>query len=230
MSERRSTMRKGLLPSPFVEERPCKGGAGRRSALSTAPIATQSSVLATIVTAIATTAGAALAGDLFSSPAFDPELYRPETLRQTNAVFDSWTVRCQELVPLRRRICNLISPIVVDPGGRPVGSVLMSTDDKGKPSMLIQIPPPVAVENPIVLSATISLGSDQKSMAQMKQKNTPSAYKYTRTLPVEICRPVCTLLAKLDSNSLYTEFGQRRHRYLHKHRQLCEKLIRCVHA
>ncbi len=147
----------------------------------------------------------AFADDPFGTAAFDPNLYRPDALRRSSQVFGSWTVNCQEVVPLKHKFCNLISPLFLG-DHKKVGYVLMSTDQSGRPSMLIRIVPPLAVDRPVVISTSVALPHDvhPKGKTRGSSGQAPKFYRYLKRLSVELCgQDLCTVFTKIDSEVIF---------------------------
>ncbi len=125
--------------------------------------------------------------DAVASPAIDHSLYRDGVVRSFERTFDAWTVRCQEIGVGMRRVCNLLTA-VEDADGHPRGHALVGTDETGAPMLLIALPPPLAVDTPLVLR--LRRDADGKGIA--RDRTTRLALR-----PI-ICGALCKYMTKLE--------------------------------
>jgi invasion protein IalB len=105
----------------------------------------------------------ASAQDSFSSPAIDPSIYRDGAIENIRKEFDSWTAICREVKNTRQRVCNLVSQ-VVNVDGAEFGTLVLATDDQGKPAMMLELKAPIVVSAPVKLQTQFPAKENQKSI------------------------------------------------------------------
>lgn len=91
------------------------------------------------------------AQDSIATPAIDESLFKDGAVEQKEATYDAWHLKCQQIVKMQRRFCNLLST-VVDREGKEIGSVLLATDDTGNPAMMIAFGWPLRLDKPLLIS------------------------------------------------------------------------------
>lgn len=132
-------------------------------------------------------AGAACAQDSLAAP-LDLPLFREDAVRLVETRHGDWLVKCQEIVPLRRRFCNIAAPLR-DGGGRARGVFLVTTDHAGKPGILLKIESPLVVAQPVIISARFD--------AVARKRKAPVHYE-RKASPV-LCAATCDFVFPLDS-------------------------------
>lgn len=170
---------------------------GMRGQLSERALAT---VLLFVALAWTPEGARALGEDLLSSPAIDTSIYKEGSIRTTQIEFGSWTALCQEIVQLRRRMCNLSSR-VRDQNGHDVGNVLFATDDTGKPTIMVSLKPPIAVSEPIEVVANFKI-IENKNNAHTKTKLVELAYRRA-ILPI-LCDVACKYMFPAEPKLIFS--------------------------
>lgn len=140
------------------------------------------------VLALSVMGGDAFAQSPIATPAIDESLFKEGAVEQRETTFDAWHLRCQEIVKMRRRFCNLLSD-VTDSDGKRRGSLLLATDDLGNPAVLIAITAPVRLDRPLTVKSGYSL----------PQKGRPPKVRYEKSLYVMDCDTSCKFLFAADS-------------------------------
>lgn len=137
--------------------------------------------------ALAVAAPRAGAQEALAAP-LDLSLYREEAIRRVESRHGDWFVRCQEIIPLRRRFCNIAAPLR-DGGGRSRGVFLVTTDHAGKPGILLKIESPLVVSQPLAISARF------EAVARKRK----ASVRYERKLSPVICGRTCDFVMPLES-------------------------------
>jgi invasion protein IalB len=127
-----------------------------------------------------------------ATPAIDETLFKDGALQTREVRFDNWYAKCQEIVKVKRRICNLLSTIV-DKDGAAQGSVLVATTDNGSPAMMI------AISSPILKDKSINLKSNYSS----KIDNKVVKVAYAHTADPSRCDPTCKVIIPLDPKLVF---------------------------
>lgn len=128
-----------------------------------------------------------------ASPAIDQSLFREGAIEERKEEFQYWHINCQEIVKIKRRVCNITSKIFND-DGKAVGSVLAATDDKGTPTLLIAV-------NGNTKDSPITVETNYKSVRTGKKASIANFKKKFR--PVR-CDPVCKFMFPFDNKLVYS--------------------------
>ena len=118
----------------------------------------------------------------------DLSLYRDDALRNIEAAHGDWMVKCTEVVPLRRRFCNLAAPLR-DAQGRGRGVFLLTSDRDGRPGVLLKIDAPLVVSRPVVVTTQFDV----------KAKKGKRPVRYERKASPLLCGGSCDYVFPLDS-------------------------------
>jgi invasion protein IalB len=135
----------------------------------------------------------ARAGDAFSSPAIDPSLFKPEAIRRIEGEVGAWRYVCDEVIPLKRRICSL-NTFLYDENGGAVGAFVVSTDERGRPAALVRLRPPLAISQGLQLRASYEVknGAKRRTVA------------YADKIAVKLCDDkICTAFLYLRDEAVY---------------------------
>jgi hypothetical protein len=130
--------------------------------------------------------------DALSSPAINASLYSEGAIRKFEKQFDAWTTRCEEIAQLKYRVCNLLAG-AYDAKGERRGTILLATDDAGKPTVLISINPPVRVSMPIAVETAFTTKS-RKRLVRVAYKNEFSAI---------LCDAACKYMFPADQRLIF---------------------------
>lgn len=130
--------------------------------------------------------------DALSSPAIDASLYSEGSIRKFQKQFDAWTARCDEIAQLKYRVCNLLAG-AYDAKGVRRGTILLATDDAGKPTVLIAINPPVRVSMPIAVETAFTTKS-RKRLVRVAYKSEFSAI---------LCDAACKYMFPADQRLIF---------------------------
>jgi invasion protein IalB len=129
------------------------------------------------------------------SPAIDTSLFKDGTVQERELKFGNWFLRCQEIVKLQRRNCNLLSAMI-DKKGEQRGSILMATDEKGQPGIMVALTLPVRLDTPVVVRSSFSVTSTKKPKKTIK-------VEYANKVIPTICDPSCKYLFAADPKLLF---------------------------
>ncbi|QLP96432.1 MAG: hypothetical protein HZY79_02080 [Rhodoblastus sp.] len=101
---------------------------------------------------------------------FDVSMYRDDAVRLVETVHGEWRVKCKEIIPLRRRFCNIMAPLR-NTDGRVEGSFLISTDRSGKPGVLMRILTPLVVGRPTVVATRFEARAKARAVPVVYRKS-----------------------------------------------------------
>jgi invasion protein IalB len=77
--------------------------------------------------------------DLLATPAIDSTIFREGAIISREFRFGSWRANCQEIIKIKRRVCNMLSDII-DESNQSSGSALIATTDTGVPAIVFALP------------------------------------------------------------------------------------------
>lgn len=149
-------------------------------------------ILALLCFVVLTTSGAVRAQDSLATPAIDASLFKDGAVQERETQFASWYLRCQEIVKLNHRVCNLLSR-VVDKDGQGRGSILLATDDKGQPAILIALDQAIVSDRPIQLESSYSVESKKK----------PVVVEYKQSVASSNCDKSCKFVFYADPKLVF---------------------------
>ena len=135
-------------------------------------------------------AGIAQAEEPIATPAFDETLFKDGAVRMREQQFEDWHLKCQEVVKLRQRVCNLLSTLR-DVQGQQRGSALVATNETGVPTMLIAVEVPIRQERPIVIESIFETPGRNKK---------PVKVRYKRSVKVARCDTNCKFIFPFETN------------------------------
>jgi hypothetical protein len=127
-----------------------------------------------------------------TSPAIDRSIFKEDAVKSLQAKSGEWISRCDEIVQLKKRICNLVAA-VRDDLARERGVVIVATDQSGKLNILIKLLTPIVVSAPIVIEASFSLKGERKGMTM----------NYKRYESPIVCSETCSFMFPAESRLLY---------------------------
>jgi len=142
---------------------------------------------------IACSVNVAAAQSAIATPAIDSSLFKDGAVEQKEATYGAWHLKCQQIVKMKRRVCNLLSS-VLDKDGKQVGSVLLATDDTGNPAMMIAFGWPVRLDKPLLISAGTATTSSKKK----------SKGSYEKAVGAAQCDGSCKFVFPADSELIVT--------------------------
>jgi len=128
-----------------------------------------------------------------ASPAIDESLFKDGAVQARESKFDAWYTKCQEIVKIKRRICNLLST-VNDGDGKAQGTVLVATTDNGAPAMMIALTGPILEDRPIIVQASYGVDTQKKKRVPVTFKNSVKALR---------CDPSCKFMLSFDPKLVY---------------------------
>jgi invasion protein IalB len=96
---------------------------------------------------------AAAADPPIASPAIDDSLFKEGAIQRRELDSGAWYAKCQEIVKVKKLICNLLSSLPNQNGG-PSGSILIATTDTGVPAAMIVLPKDVSLGRPISVKSS----------------------------------------------------------------------------
>jgi invasion protein IalB len=88
-----------------------------------------------------------------TSPAIDPNVFREGEVRRRNQLFGAWSLDCDEIPGLGQRLCSLRT-LAVDAQGAGAARMTISTDERGRPAAVFDLPHGVDLNRPIEISPT----------------------------------------------------------------------------
>lgn len=124
---------------------------------------------------------------------FNTSLYKPEAIRLVEGMYGEWLLRCQEIIPLQKRFCNISAPLRGADGGVR-GIVLLTTDKAGKPGVLVKLDLPVAVGKPAIVSSAFSVKRDKGAAVPVR---------YEQTITPHFCGRTCDYVFPLDQKLVF---------------------------
>lgn len=127
-----------------------------------------------------------------ASPAIDQSLFKDGMIENREQQFGNWFAKCQQIAKIQRRICNLLGK-VTDADGSAKGAVLVATDDKGQPAMMISLNTAIRADRPIVIEASYDLVAGKKTRKKTYKKN----------VVANRCDPDCKAVFPFDSELAY---------------------------
>jgi len=128
-----------------------------------------------------------------ASPAIDESLFKEGVVENRETKFEAWYAKCQQIVKIQKRVCNLLSS-VADKDGQTVGSVLVATDDKGTPAMMISLSTAVLPDKPLVIKTKFAAKTGKKS----KDVN------YKKSVLAVQCETGCKFVFPLDTKVVFS--------------------------
>jgi invasion protein IalB len=144
-----------------------------------------------LVVAMLLSASAAHA-DPFMSPALEADTFKDSAVRSYSATVGAWSYACQEITTLKKRVCNLATHLKGEDGA-PAGVALVATDDRNATAMLLRLPLPVVVGQPVLVRTQF-----------MPAKGAKKLVTYTMTARVGMCSEAeCRVFVTLDNPVVY---------------------------
>ncbi len=137
--------------------------------------------------------GPVCADVLLASPAIDESLFKDGIVEQRETQHGFWHLKCQQIVKMRRRYCNLLSS-VVDKDGKSHGAILIATDDTGQPTIMLALTQPVRLDKPLLVSSTFEVPS----------KKNPVRVEYKKAVSATLCDISCKFLFAADSQLIFS--------------------------
>lgn len=128
-----------------------------------------------------------------ASPAIDESLFKEGAIQLREFNSGAWYAKCQEIVKVKKLICNLLSSL---PGqdGRPSGSILIATTDTGVPAVLIVLPKEVSLGRPISVKSS-NLSSVEGRAVKVEYNTVASSPR---------CEETCKYMFPLDPRLVFT--------------------------
>ena len=165
-----------LIPIPVLQR-----GMGRRFVFACA-----------VLVAVAVFSSEALAQESVATPALDTSIFKDGEVESKSFGSGEWYAKCQQIVKIRRRICNLLSS-VSDNSGKLIGSVIIATTDAGIPAMMISIP------SEISLKREISVYGSHLSQVDGKVVKV----EFAQAVNAMICDSTCKYMFPLDPRVVF---------------------------
>ena len=132
------------------------------------------------------------AQEIVATPAIDPSIFKDGEVESRDFKFGEWYAKCQQIIKIKRRICNLLSS-VSDADGKPAGSVIIATTDAGIPAMMVSIPSEVTQKKAISVDAT-HLGKVDGSVVKVE---------FSQVVNPMICDTTCKYMFPLDPKLVF---------------------------
>ncbi len=163
-----------LPQTTIATQGPPAGGLGQRTILLAAAV----TLLA--ASAVVAPVNGARAQDPLAKPAFDETLFKDGAIRMREQQFGAWYLKCQEIIKVRQRVCNMLS-MINDSEGNALGSALIATNDAGEPTMMLSIAAPIHPDRPITLETSFETPGKKKKMVKVAHKRTVKAFRCDTT-------------------------------------------------
>lgn len=132
------------------------------------------------------------AQETVATPAIDASIFKDGAVEAREFKFDDWYAKCQQIVKIRKRVCNLLTA-VSDGTGRVSGSVLIATTDAGIPAMLISLPRELSQEQSISIESSHIGKVDGKSVK----------VEFNNTVKPMMCDTSCKHMFPLDPRLVF---------------------------
>lgn len=132
------------------------------------------------------------AQEIVATPAIDPSIFKDGEVESRDFKFGEWYAKCQQIIKIKRRICNLLSS-VSNADGKSAGSVIIATTDAGIPAMMISIPSEISQKKAISVDAT-HLGKVDGSVVKVE---------FFQVVNPMICDNTCKYLFPLDPKLVF---------------------------
>ena len=126
-----------------------------------------------------------------ATPAIDASIFKDGEIEDRNFGFGDWHAKCQQIIKIKRRICNLLSTVATD--GRKIGSVIIATTDTGIPAMMIAIPEENSSKKAIFVTAT-HLGSVSGKAVKVE---------FSQVVNPMLCDSTCKYIFPLDPKLVF---------------------------
>lgn len=133
------------------------------------------------------------AQDTIASPAIDPTIFKDGAVKAKEFQFDAWYARCQEIIKIKKRVCNLLSSLR-DSSNIEAGSVIIATTDTGIPALMIA--------SPIAVGPNRTMRLESSHLSKIGGKVVKVEYK-ENSKPM-VCDPRCKYMLPLDSRLVFT--------------------------
>lgn len=142
---------------------------------------------------VALTMGAAVAQAPLATPALDDSLFKDGAVQLREFNSGSWYAKCQEIVKISKRICNLLSTL---PGnnGEANGSILIATTDTGVPAVLIALPQSISKGRSIEIKSS-NLGKVDGKAVKVEYSTVAASTR---------CDDTCKYMFPLDPRLVFT--------------------------
>jgi invasion protein IalB len=148
--------------------------------------------LFTLVLVSFITANPAQSDTYLTTPAIDKSIFKEDAVKSLQSKSGEWISRCDEIVSLKKRVCNLIAA-VRDNKNRDRGVVIIATDRVGKLSVLVKLLAPLAVSEPILIEASF----------RIKIKTKVTIVTYQRYASAIVCSDTCNFMFAAESQLLF---------------------------
>lgn len=145
-----------------------------------------------VLFSVATFGLGAQAQETVATPAIDPSIFKDGEVENRDFKFGEWYAKCQQIIRIKRRICNLLSS-VADAGGKTAGSVIIATTDAGIPAMMISVPTEVTQRKAISVDAS-HLGKVDGSVVKVE---------FSQVVNPMICDNTCKYMFPLDPKLVF---------------------------
>ena len=74
-----------------------------------------------------------------ATAAIDSSLYRDGEVQRRNQMFKAWALDCDEIIRMKQRFCSLRT-LAYGQNGKSIARITISTDDRGQPAALLDLP------------------------------------------------------------------------------------------
>lgn len=141
---------------------------------------------------IITMCGVAWSQNELASPAIDTTIFKDGAVSLREFGFGKWHAKCQEILKIKKRVCNLLSNIY-ESDDIVVGSVLIATLDNGLPAVVLAFAPSKSKGEDISIDASDILRVDGKLVK----------VSYANVLKNTICDAGCKYMFPLDPRLVF---------------------------
>lgn len=145
-----------------------------------------------VLVVLCMTITAAAADPPIASPAIDESLFREGALQLREFNSGAWYAKCQEIVKIKKLICNLLSSLPSQ-NGEPSGSILIATTDTGVPAVMIALPKEISLGRPISIKSSNLSSVDGQAVK----------VEYTAVVSSVRCEETCKYMFPLDPRLVF---------------------------
>lgn len=138
------------------------------------------------------TISAATADPPIASPAIDESLFKEGAIQMRQFNSGAWYAKCQEIVKVKKLICNLLSSLL-NQNGDAGGSILIATTDTGVPAMMIALPREISLGRPISIKSSHLSSVDGRAVK----------VEYTAAASSVRCEETCKYIFPLDPKLVF---------------------------
>ncbi len=145
-----------------------------------------------VLVAVSVSSSGAFGEESVATPALDTSIFKDGEIESRAFSDGEWHAKCQQIVKIKKRICNLLSS-VLDKDGKIIGSIIIATTDAGIPAMMISIPSEISSKKEISV-----VGAHLSKIAGRVVK-----VEFSQIINAMICNNTCKYMFPLDPKLVF---------------------------